>query len=89
MRAARRDRRHQLVDVGQRPAEIEGVVAVAVVAGFLAELGQTSLLTHKDQALNERDYPDSGLLCGGQLEIFVEPIVVPPVAVTVPPGAGV
>jgi xanthine dehydrogenase accessory factor len=28
-------------------------------------------------ALNERDYPDSGLLCGGQLEIFVEPIVVP------------
>ena len=23
---------------------------------FLAELGQTSLLTHKDQALNERDY---------------------------------
>lgn len=29
---------------------------------FLAELGQTSLLTHKDQALNERDYGElSGL----------------------------
>jgi xanthine dehydrogenase accessory factor len=28
-------------------------------------------------ALNERDYPDSGLLCGGQLEVFVEPIVEP------------
>lgn len=28
-------------------------------------------------ALNERDYPDSGLLCGGQLEIFVEPITEP------------
>ncbi len=28
-------------------------------------------------ALNERDYPDSGLLCGGSLEIFVEPIVEP------------
>jgi len=28
-------------------------------------------------ALNERDYPDSGLLCGGRLEIFVEPIVEP------------
>lgn len=28
-------------------------------------------------ALNERDYPDSGLVCGGRLEIFVEPIVEP------------
>jgi xanthine dehydrogenase accessory factor len=28
-------------------------------------------------ALNERDYPDSGLLCGGRLEVFVEPIVEP------------
>jgi xanthine dehydrogenase accessory factor len=28
-------------------------------------------------ALTERDYPDSGLLCGGTLEIFVEPIVEP------------
>lgn len=28
-------------------------------------------------ALNERDYPDSGLVCGGQLEIFVEPMVEP------------
>lgn len=28
-------------------------------------------------SLNERDYPDSGLLCGGRLEVFVEPIVEP------------
>jgi len=28
-------------------------------------------------ALNERDYPDSGLVCGGRLEIYVEPIVEP------------
>lgn len=28
-------------------------------------------------SLNERDYPDSGLLCGGQVEVFVEPIVEP------------
>jgi xanthine dehydrogenase accessory factor len=28
-------------------------------------------------SLNERDYPDSGLLCGGKIEIFVEPIVQP------------
>lgn len=25
-------------------------------------------------ALNERDYPDSGLICGGKLRIYVEPI---------------
>ncbi len=28
-------------------------------------------------SLNERDFPDSGLLCGGRLEIFVEPITEP------------
>jgi xanthine dehydrogenase accessory factor len=28
-------------------------------------------------ALNERDYPDSGLICGGQLQIYVEPITEP------------
>ncbi|MEO0653085.1 MAG: XdhC/CoxI family protein [Planctomycetota bacterium] len=30
-----------------------------------------------DFALNERDYPDSGLICGGKLQIYVEPIVQP------------
>lgn len=30
-----------------------------------------------DFALNERDYPDSGLICGGKLQIYVEPIVEP------------
>jgi len=49
-----------------------------------AEVLDAALAAMKDErsrtlsfALNERDYPDSGLLCGGQLEIFVEPIVVP------------
>lgn len=30
-----------------------------------------------DFALNERDYPDSGLICGGKLRIYVEPITEP------------
>lgn len=30
-------------------------------------------------ALNERDYPDSGLICGGKLEIFIEAVVDPTV----------
>jgi len=49
-----------------------------------AEVLEAALESMRDErsrtlsfALNERDYPDSGLLCGGQLEIFVEPIVVP------------
>jgi len=49
-----------------------------------AEVLEAALASMKDEksrtlsfALNERDYPDSGLLCGGQLEIFVEPLVVP------------
>lgn len=48
-----------------------------------AEVLEAALASMRDEkprtlafALNERDYPDSGLLCGGQLEIFVEPIVV-------------
>lgn len=28
-------------------------------------------------ALNERDYPESGLICGGRLEIYVEPVTDP------------
>ncbi len=50
-----------------------------------AEVLEAALQTLKDErtqtlkfALNERDYPDSGLLCGGQVEIFVEPITEPP-----------
>ena len=49
-----------------------------------AEVLEAALASMQDErprtlsfALNERDYPDSGLLCGGQLEIFVEPLVVP------------
>jgi xanthine dehydrogenase accessory factor len=49
-----------------------------------AEVLEAALAAIRDEkprtlgfALNERDYPDSGLLCGGQLEVFVEPMVVP------------
>lgn len=36
-------------------------------------------------ALNERDYPDSGLICGGKVEIFVEAVVDPTLVIF---GAG-
>ena len=49
-----------------------------------AEVLEDALAAMRDEkprllafALNERDYPDSGLLCGGKLEILVEPIVEP------------
>jgi len=63
----------------------DGTFVGTVGGGCLeAEVLEASLQCMRDEksrtlsfALNERDYPDSGLLCGGQLEIFVEPIVVP------------
>lgn len=49
-----------------------------------AEVLEAALSAMRDEqprllgfALNERDYPDSGLLCGGRVEILVEPIVEP------------
>ncbi len=49
-----------------------------------AEVLEAALESMRDErprnlafSLNERDYPDSGLLCGGRLEIFVEPITQP------------
>lgn len=49
-----------------------------------AEVLEAALAAMRDEkprllafALNERDYPDSGLLCGGRVEILVEPIVEP------------
>jgi xanthine dehydrogenase accessory factor len=51
---------------------LEAEVLEAALAAMQDERSRTLAF-----ALNERDYPDSGLLCGGQLEIFVEPIVVP------------
>jgi xanthine dehydrogenase accessory factor len=49
-----------------------------------AEVLEAALESMRDErprllafALNERDYPDSGLLCGGRVEILVEPIVQP------------
>lgn len=51
---------------------LEAEVLEAALAAMQDERARTLSF-----ALNERDYPDSGLLCGGQLEIFVDPIVVP------------
>lgn len=51
---------------------LEAEVLEAALAAMRDELPRTLAF-----ALNERDYPDSGLLCGGRLEIFVEPIVEP------------
>lgn len=51
---------------------LEAEVIEAALACMRDELPRTLQF-----ALNERDYPDSGLLCGGQVEIFVEPITEP------------
>ena len=53
-----------------------GCLEAEVLEAALASLGdeRPRLLAF---ALNERDYPDSGLLCGGRVEILVEPIVEP------------
>lgn len=63
----------------------DGSFAGTVGGGCLeAEVLEAALDSIKDEqtrtlkfALNERDYPDSGLLCGGQVEVFVEPITEP------------
>ncbi len=63
----------------------DGTFLGTVGGGCLeAEVVEAALACMKDElprtlafALNERDYPDSGLLCGGNLEVFVEPIVEP------------
>jgi len=53
-----------------------GCLEAEVLEAALAAMGdeRPRLLAF---ALNERDYPDSGLLCGGRVEILVEPIVQP------------
>lgn len=63
----------------------DGTFLGTVGGGCLeAEVLEAALDSMRDErprllafALNERDYPDSGLLCGGNLEILVEPIVEP------------
>jgi xanthine dehydrogenase accessory factor len=63
----------------------DGSFAGTVGGGCLeAEVLEAALSSMRDErprtlafSLNERDYPDSGLLCGGQVEIFVEPITEP------------
>jgi len=63
----------------------DGSFAGTVGGGCLeAEVLEAALESMRDEkprtlafSLNERDYPESGLLCGGQVEVFVEPIVQP------------
>ena len=63
----------------------DGTFVGTVGGGCLeAEVFEAALESMRDErprtlsfSLNERDYPDSGLLCGGQLEIFVDPITEP------------
>lgn len=60
----------------------DGSFAGSVGGGCLeAEVLEAALDAMRDErprmlefALNERDYPDSGLICGGRLQIYVEPI---------------
>jgi xanthine dehydrogenase accessory factor len=63
----------------------DGSFAGTVGGGCLeAEVLEAALLSLRDErtrmlefSLNERDYPDSGLLCGGRVRVFVEPMVEP------------
>ncbi len=67
----------------------DGSFAGTVGGGCLeAEVLEAALESMRDERsrwlefrLNERDYPDSGLLCGGKVEIYVEPITEPKVYV--------
>jgi xanthine dehydrogenase accessory factor len=65
----------------RRDGSFVGTVGGGCLEAEVVEAALASLRDERSRtlnfALNERDYPDSGLMCGGQLEIFVEPIVVP------------
>jgi len=78
---------------GSTPGKTSMKMLVTRAGGFVGTVGggcleaevlEAALESMRDErprllafALNERDYPDSGLLCGGQVEILVEPIVQP------------
>lgn len=63
----------------------DGSFAGSVGGGCLeAEVHEAAMASMKDErprmlefSLNERDYPDSGLLCGGKVQVYVEPITEP------------
>jgi xanthine dehydrogenase accessory factor len=63
----------------------DGTIVGTIGGGCLeAEVLEAALASMRDErprwlefALNERDYPDSGLLCGGRVKVHVEPIVEP------------
>jgi xanthine dehydrogenase accessory factor len=63
----------------------DGSFAGTVGGGCLeAEVLEAALASLRDErsrmlefALNERDWPDSGLVCGGRVQVYVEPITEP------------
>jgi xanthine dehydrogenase accessory factor len=65
----------------QRDGAFEGTVGGGCLEAEVLEAALESMRDERPRllafALNERDYPDSGLLCGGRVEILVEPIVQP------------
>ena len=65
----------------QRDGSFVGTVGGGCLEAEVLEAALASMRDEKPRtlafSLNERDYPDSGLLCGGHLEVFVEPIVEP------------
>jgi len=65
----------------RRDGSFVGTVGGGCLEAEVLEAALASLADERPRllafALNERDYPDSGLLCGGRVEILVEPIVEP------------
>jgi xanthine dehydrogenase accessory factor len=65
----------------QRDGSFVGSVGGGCLEAEVLEAALASLSDERPRllsfALNERDYPDSGLICGGRLSIYVEPIVEP------------
>jgi xanthine dehydrogenase accessory factor len=62
----------------RRDGSFEGSVGGGCLEAEVLEAALLSLDDEKSRmlefALNERDYPDSGLICGGRVRIHVEPI---------------
>lgn len=65
----------------RRDGSFVGTVGGGCLEAEVLEAALASLSDERPRllafALNERDYPDSGLLCGGRVEVLVEPIVEP------------
>lgn len=64
-----------------RDGRLLGSVGGGCVEAEVVERGREVMTTEKSQRfavdLNENDNPETGLVCGGRIEIFIEPIVMP------------